>query len=155
MALIKSFNEIEDLIPSPYEQFYMSKMVRINDSKVSKKPIYAFIVDEENKKIVDYFQVEFVLFTCDVNHYLFLNDYTKELSSQSPYISVKTAEGVLVKKSDWGFKPDNLGLYVITGSRIHNKVYFGTSSNDVNEVIKSLELKQAVKKTVITSPVYV
>ena len=155
MALLKSFNEIEEFIPTPFEQFYMSKMVRINKSKLDKKPIYAFIVDQENKKIVDYFRLIFVLFTCDVNHYLFLNDFDKELSSSTPYFTAKTAEGVLVKKTDWDFKTDNLGLYSETGSRIHHKVYFGTSPNDVNDVIKHLELKPVVKKTVITSPVYV
>jgi hypothetical protein len=155
MALLKSFNEIEEFIPTPYEQVYMHKMVRINKTKLEKKPIYAFIVDPNLKMIVNSFQLVFVLFSCDVNHYLFLNDFNKELSSSTPYFTAKTKETMPVKKTDWNFKTDKLGLYGVTGSRVHNTVYFGTSPNDVNDIIKALEIKSVTKKTVIASPVYI
>lgn len=153
MALLNSTKQLEHLIPSPGEKFYDSLMQRIPDSVVNETPIYAIVVNGITKRVSSIYRAVFVLFSSESSSYLFIGDLTKELTPSTYFISAKAREGIKVKIEDWGFKKDDIGLYVITNSMSKNIIYFATSFYDATEVRE--KLKEKHKVTLITETVYV
>lgn len=149
MALLKSIKEIESLIPKPVEDNGDDVYLHTPQEEMLKNRVYAIEVDNKENKIKGIYRVSFSVLSSITNLYLFINNYDKSFSSTSPY--VKASRKKEFATEDWGFKVNELGLYIKTGRFQNPIVYFSTSILDANDIRKYLNKKM----TVITETVYV
>lgn len=154
MATIKTIKQIECLIPKPSEHFFMSRITYVPDRIVRENVIFAFVVDSKTFEVKKSYRAVFSLFSCEETHYLFINDYTKEINKDSYYVPAKTKDGEKLTIDHWKFKVDDIGLFATTGNYSKDIIYFGTKFEDGRDIRSELKKKQ-LKQTITTETVYV
>ena len=154
MALLKSFEQIKDIIPERTDDFYKCGIASVSPDILDKHHIYGIVVNGKTKEVIKACEIEFSLFSGTVKHYLFIGRRSQDVTSANYFISVDTEKsGHSLQKTDWKFEVDNLGLHVKCG--INNDIiYFAENYNDMNEVLSAYSTKP-VNRTIITETVYV
>jgi hypothetical protein len=61
MPIVKSINEIAELIPKPDDRFYGCRITEAPSEIVKNSPLYAFRVDEKSNVIIGMFRAVFTL----------------------------------------------------------------------------------------------
>ena len=152
MALLKSFEQIKDIIPERVDDFYKCGIASVSQDVLNKHHIYGIVVDGKTKEVIKAYEIEFSLFSGTAKHYLFIGKRSQDVTNANYFISVDTG-GYGLQKTDWKFEVDNLGLHVKCG--INNDIiYFAENYNDMNEVLSVYSTKP-VNRTIITETVYV
>lgn len=154
MALIKSVEAIKNLIPIPGENVYDMMAIRTPEKDIMSNFVCGIKVNSIENKIENVFRVSFYLFSLPTVSYLFIEDRDKDISTNTPFISVKNKDGNKPTINDWPFEVDDIGLHVKTGPIKGIYIYFATSQLDMKEVKNALK-ERAIKKTLVTETVYV
>ena len=142
MALIKSVKEIEHFFPKPNKEFYMSMITHTEEKVLLTNTIYAIELNEKEGKVDNIYRAAFSLFACPSSYYLFLRNAAKELTAGAPFLKCDIHEGEIPKIEDWGFKTDELGIYIEKKDLFScKKIYFSTSHFDVVQVRESINKK--------------
>lgn len=152
MALLKSFEQIEELIPERVDDFYHCGITATPIDVAKKSHIYAIVVDGKTKKIIKTYEVKFTLFSGSIKHYLFIGEKSKDVNTANYFISANTEKGQNLKKTDWKFETDNLGLHAKCGMN-KDIIYFGDDASDINDIMRVYNITSS-NKTIITDVVY-
>ncbi len=132
MPIVKSINEIAELIPEPDDRLYGSIVTEANHDIVTDNPLFAFRVDDKTNVIIGMFRVTFVLTRKGERYYLMLAHYDYEqYIGQTDYLSFERPEGRKVQLSDFPFITDEIGIRVDSDRYNKSRIYFGTLPTDV------------------------
>ena len=145
MSIVKSINEIAELIPEPDDRLYGSLITEANPDIVTDNPLFAFRVDDKTNVIIGMFRVTFVLTRKGEKYYLMLAHYDYEQHiGQTDYLSFERPEGRKVQLSDFPFITDEIGIRVDSDKYNNNKsrIYFGTLPTDVRLLKEALQGKK-------------
>ena len=157
MALIKSINEIAELIPKSDDRMYGFRITEAPSEIVKNNPLYAFRVDEKTNIIIGMFRAVFTLARRGDKYYLTLShyDYQQEEITQKDYLSVEKREGEKLELSDYPFITDDIGLRMDSDRYTKNRIYFGTMPTDVRILKEALKDDKKEEKIVELEPVIV
>ena len=156
MALVKSLDEIENLIPEPDYRLYGSNITEVSSRDVINYPLFAFTVNRKANIVVSMYRVLFMLVKRFNKFYLMVTDYYKDSENNhtGDYITLTEPKDRHLEKTDWPFTIDEIGLRLDSTCYDRNMIYFGTNVEDVNEVKKMVKARKE-KKIVTLEPVVV
>ena len=152
MSIVKSINEIAELIPEPDDRLYGSLITEANPDIVTDNPLFAFRVDNKTNVVIGMFRVTFVLTRKGEKYYLMLAHYDYEQHiGQADYLSFERPEGRKVQLSDFPFITDEIGIRVDSDKYNSNKsrIYFGTLPTDVKLLKDALTGKKESKESIV------
>lgn len=157
MAIVKSINEIAELIPKPDDRFYGCRITEAPSEVVTDNPLFAFRVDDKANVIIGMFRAVFSLARRGDKYYLTLShyDYQQEEITQKDYLSVEKREGEKLELSDYPFITDDIGLRMDSDRYTKNRIYFGTMPTDVRILKEALKDGKKEEKIVELEPVIV
>ena len=144
MAILKSIELVEPLIPKPNKFVYESMLTRTDKEALSKSTVYGIEVDNKQKKIVDSYKISFSLFSLPGKHYLFINNAEKEDEASRPFVTTLTDEYKGPSIEDFKFEVDEIGLHVVAGRFGQKTVYFSTNKDDTIEIENILNKNNTV-----------
>ena len=136
MAIIKSFKEIEHLIPEPDTRLYGSNITEAPAKYVLDDPLFAFITNKDRKQIVSVLRIMFMLVKRSDKYYLMISSYHGQSSFYTEYLTLPSDKEI--KKTDWNFTVDEIGLRMDSNSYDKHTIYFGKLATDVKDIREAL-----------------
>ena len=136
MAILKSTELVEPLLPKPNKFVYESMITCTDKEALNNSTVYGIEVDNKLNTISDSYKVSFSLFSLPGKHYLFVNNAEKEVTAGCPFITALTDEHKEPTVEDFKFKVDEIGLHVVAGRFGYKTIYFATKKDDSFEVEK-------------------
>lgn len=118
-----------------------------DEKKASEKPLYAFVINNSSKTLVDRYRVSFSLYVGEYFLCLVLVKDGEKITRYNDFI-VCPRKGYYTEDM-WPWDVDDIGLSIVSGNISKNIIYFATDETDAIHIRMGLHSgRRNVKKRV-------
>ena len=130
------------------QQFCLKgNFVMADEKQVSEKPLYAFVINNSSKTLIDRYRVNFSLYVGEYFLCLVLVKDGEKITRYNDFI-VCPRKGYYTEDM-WSWDIDDIGLSIVSGNISKNIIYFATDETDAIHIRMGLHGgKRSVKKRV-------
>ena len=145
--VITDIRQIRDLLPTMQQFCLKGNFVMTDEKKASEKPLYAFVINNSSKTLVDRYRVRFSLYVGEYFLCLVLVKDGEKITRYNDFI-VCPRKGYYTEDM-WPWDIDGIGLSIVSGNISKNIIYFATDETDAIHIRMGLHGgKRSVKKRV-------
>lgn len=141
MAIIRDIEQIRDLIPTFEDLKRCGNFASVKEEIIKKNALYAFAINGSDEISVKSYNVKFLLLGLTHTYSLVLVSDTDKIGRFCDFMTVLRDVTKPMKIEDWKWSLDEIGISIRSDNASRNFIYFGTDSNDVDEIKKGLHNK--------------
>ena len=123
-------------MPEPDTRLYGSNITEAPSKYVLDDPLFAFITNKNRGQVVSVLRIMFMLVKRSDKYYLMISSYHGQSSFYTEYLTLPSDKEI--KKTDWNFTTDEIGLRMNSNSYDKHTIYFGKLATDVKDIRESL-----------------